>query len=155
MTKRSTPPEAPAEKEPARARIRLTLLPVELNRDEVIARAKVMSGLVAEQRTTKVRLEIHTKAAKSTKEQLEGEIEALASRIGELATAVRNGREDREVEVYDAPDFKNGTMLTLRADTDELVSSRGMTEAERQRSLFVEAGTPAAAAPEAQAETKA
>jgi len=51
---------------------------------------------------------------------------------------VRNGREDREVEVNDEFDFKEGTVFTKRADNDEVVASRGMTEAERQRSLFKE-----------------
>jgi hypothetical protein len=40
------------------------------------------------------------------------------------------------VEVYDEFDFKEGTVFTKRADNDEVVASRGMTEAERQRSLF-------------------
>jgi hypothetical protein len=126
---------------------RTMFLPVELSAPEVLARAKHLSALVAEQREARERLDAHTKAAKSAKEGLEGEIEGLASRIAELATVVRNSREDREVEVYDSPDFVAGTMLTKRNDTGELVGSRGLTEAERQRNLFT--------APEASAEQQA
>lgn len=118
---------------------RTMVLPVALTEPEVLARAKELTGLIQEHREATVRLENLAAAFKSAKATAEEEIADVLSSFRNLSTVIRNGREDREVEVMDTPDYKAGVMLTHRLDTHELVASRGLTEAERQRSLFSDA----------------
>jgi hypothetical protein len=115
---------------------RRMLLPVTLSPDEVAARSKTLTGLIDEERVAQLRLDDFTESAKDTKKRMESDVDTLRWRIRDLATVVRNAREDRDVEVYEDLDFRAGVVLLKRRDTDELVDSRGMTEAERQRSLF-------------------
>jgi hypothetical protein len=52
---------------------------------------------------------------------------------------VRTRSERREVTVFDRMDYKAGAVHTVREDTFEVVSTRGMSEADRQRGLFTDA----------------
>jgi hypothetical protein len=117
-------------------KVKTMLLPVPLQQDEVRARSKMMCSLIADQRIAREELEAHLKNAKSGKEDIEGRMSTLAMRISECARVVQDEREDREIPVYEEIDYKRETVFTKRQDTDEVVSSRGLTEAERQRSLF-------------------
>lgn len=130
MTTTST---TPADRRPKN---RTMLLPVKLDQDAVAVRAKEM-GAVCKARTDKaIELEHYIKASKGAKETLLGELAGLDSHLSLLGSVVRTEREDREVEVLDEIDAKKGVMNTIRLDTNEVVGTRGLTEAERQRSLF-------------------
>ena len=113
------------------------MLPVKLTDDEILARAKELTGVLQEHREAENRIESLTAGFKSAKAHAEAEVEEIAGRVHHIAAVVRNGSEDRSVEVEDIPDFVRGLMLTRRSDTDELVGSRTLTEDERQRTLFV------------------
>ncbi len=56
--------------------------------------------------------------------------------IERLAKMVRERQELRQVEVRELLDGPAKTAKTIRVDTGEVIRTREMTEAERQRSLF-------------------
>jgi len=116
--------------------IRTQRLPVELTPEEVILRSREAVAVVQEHRDQEQRLEDLTAGYKTAKEQLQEEIAASLVKLRALAEVVRNAREDRIVEVYDEIDAKAQKVNTIRADTKAIVGTRGMTDAERQRSLF-------------------
>jgi hypothetical protein len=121
---------------PEKGKVHTMFLPVELKGEEVAARAKQLTALIREKGEAADKLEAHIKAAKGAKESFESDIDDLDSRIRSLSIVVANEREDRHVEVYDELDFAGGIVFTKRSDTQAVVASRGMTEAERQRALF-------------------
>jgi hypothetical protein len=125
-----------ANVKPGRGETRTMLLPVELTHDEVFARGKQLAAVKDEHTTAMDKLDRAAIAWKATKEGVQNEINETEERMRIIARAVRSGREDRDVEVVDEPNYKTGVMATIRLDTGELVASRGLTEAERQRSLF-------------------
>ena len=51
--------------------------------------------------------------------------------------------EERDVEIEAILDFKRGVAEEIRLDTDEVLHTRPLTEAERQTSLLTEDETPA------------
>lgn len=112
------------------------ILPVKLTDPEIMARAKELTGVLQEHREAENRIEALAAGFKSAKAAAEAEVEEIAGRVHYIAAMVRNGSEDRAVEVEDVPDFERGLMMTRRADTAELVGSRTLTEDERQRRLF-------------------
>lgn len=111
-------------------------LPVELTKEEIFARGKELARTKDAHTAASAKLEQAKLAAKSAKEQINSEIKEAEEEMRRLARAIRSGREDRDVEILDKPDFKKGVMNIVRLDTGELVRTRGLTEAERQRSLF-------------------
>jgi hypothetical protein len=119
-----------------RGQIRTMVLPVELTKDEILARGEELAGVKHEHTTAQQELENASEAWKETKKGMEVRIDAHEHRMRRLSTVIRAGREERDVEVFDEFDFKSGTVFTKRADTEKVVASRGMTQPERQRSLF-------------------
>lgn len=89
-------------------------------------------------------------------ETLEGEIERLSDDLkalkGKVAglhldnrrfmRAVREGREWRDVECREVPNFAKLTIETIRADTHEVLESRPMSPKERQGDLFGKSDGP-------------
>lgn len=134
--------KADKAKEPARSNVRTMLLPVTLSAAEVMVRAKELAGTIKELSETQDRLEAHTEAAKTTKRGIEDEIDVLSKQCRMTGRVVSSGREDRDVEVYDELDYGKASVYTKRADTEEIVGTRGMTEHERQRSLWPKDKTP-------------
>jgi hypothetical protein len=122
------------KQEKEKGETRTIRLPVELTTVELVARAKSISRTIEEKRTLSDRLDEHVETSKAHTKSLESQIEALDGVIADIARCVRTGREDRDVQVFD--EFEGDVVLTKRVDTNEVVSSRGMTEAERQRDLF-------------------
>lgn len=116
--------------------VRTMLLPVKLTEAEVRAKAKELTRLIAQHRNSEIRLEDLAAGYKSAKAHAEAESDDLLSQVRSCSTVVSTESEMREVEVFDVLDFDTATVLTKRGDTEEVVASRGMTEAERQRSLF-------------------
>lgn len=119
-----------------RGETRTMKLPVELTHDELFARGKQLAGVKDEHTTAMDKLDRATTAWKATKEGVQNEINETEERMRIIARGIRSGREERDVAVVDEPNYKLGTMATIRLDTGELVATRGLSEAERQRSLF-------------------
>ena len=136
-----------------RGELRTMPLPVKLTEEELRARSKRLSAEVKECEREEQVLEDTIEAAKEARKAQENKIAALRAVLRATAEVVQSGRETRDVEVRDEMDWKASTVLTRRTDTDELVASRGMSEAERQRCLFTtaaDAGLEAIRAHEAQ-----
>ncbi len=74
--------------------------------------------------------EREAKAAAATRS---AELKELRSSLDEAGRASREGWEYREVEVRERPKPANRTVEVVRMDTDEVVRSRPMTEAEWKR----------------------
>lgn len=123
-------------------------LPVKL--DEVTERIRAKELAAAEKRLCDAEEELteFVKASKVEKATIEGRISVERSEVRRLGKIVRDGREDAEVGVYESADYERGVMVLRRADTNEELEMRAMTEAERQRSLFTvaDAGAPETAA---------
>lgn len=103
-------------------------LQCDLTDDEVLERS---NALVAALHKIAILEEQRKREASQTK----SEIERTKAEADELARAVRNRSEEREVECWKSVDYHQGTVTTYRYDTGERVSMRHMTAAERQRPL--------------------
>ncbi len=64
---------------------------------------------------------------------------ALESERSNLATIVRRNEEYRDVVVDEVYDYVRGSVAQVRTDTSEQISSRDMTDSERQTPLPLEA----------------
>ncbi len=111
-------------------------LPVLLTHDELFARGQELARVKDQHTKAADELETATIGWKTAKESFANRISEAEDRMRGLARVIQSQRELRDVEVTDEPDYKLGVMNTVRLDTGELVSSRGLSEAERQRSLF-------------------
>jgi hypothetical protein len=112
------------------------LLPVQLTDEEWDARADEMAAtekklLIAEGRELEF-----AEHAKYEKKKLESVTADLRSKLSCQATVVREKQEKREVEVVERKDFEGSAVRLIRIDTGEVVRTRAMTEADRQRALF-------------------
>jgi hypothetical protein len=123
---------------------RMLSLPVDLDEKAVMVRAREMANVSKGRNDKAIELDAYTKASKAAKDTLTGELAALDAHLSLLGTVVRTAQEYRDVEVLDEIDAKKGVMNTIRLDTNTLVGTRGLTEVERQRSLFTEQGKAAA-----------
>jgi hypothetical protein len=72
--------------------------------------------------------------AQATKEW-QSKIDTAELELERLGEAVRTGRIEESVLVYDEPDERRLEVVTKRADNDKVVDRRAMTAAERQGSL--------------------
>ena len=70
----------------------------------------------------------------------QGKIDAAELELERLGEAVRTGRIEESVMVYDESDERRLEVVTKRADNDKVVDRRPMTAAERQGSLPGTAG---------------
>lgn len=105
--------------------IKTQSLPVKLTREERELRASQLTETIAKHDQT----DGERKAAATS---YKAKIDGLNEEIRKLAGAVRSGLEHRDVEVEERPtsDF----MINIyRTDTTELVDTRSMTDAERDR----------------------
>lgn len=73
--------------------------------------------------------------AKSAAETFKGQIEERQADVLRLRSAIRSGREHREVQCTWERDDEKLTMALRRLDTSEVVESRPMTAEERQEKL--------------------
>lgn len=120
------------------AEIRTMQLPVKLNELEVSLKAQELATAEQVLGDAERTLDSFVEAAKGTKKQYETEIGDARARVGALARTVRDRAEERAVPIMEEPDYEKGAVNTYRTDTHEIVSTRGMTPEERQRSLFEE-----------------
>ncbi len=89
------------------------------------------------------------------KSKFKARIETAELEVSKLGAIVRAGEEFREVAVEDVSDFERSVISTMRLDTGEVVSTRGMTAHERQQHLFDEGEKEPAAKKPAKAADKA
>lgn len=118
------------------AEVRTMSLPVKLSVPELSLRSQEMASAEAILTDAEVRLESFIEAAKGTKKTIETEISDARFEVARLARVVRDRQENREVPIMEEPDYEAGAVNTYRTDNNEIVATRGMTQEERQRSLF-------------------
>lgn len=118
------------------AEVRTMSLPVKLTPAELSLRSQEMASAEAILTDAEVRLESFIEAAKGTKKTIETEISDARFEVARLARVVRDRSENREVPIMEEPDYEAGAVNTYRTDNNEIVATRGMTQEERQRSLF-------------------
>lgn len=103
-------------------------LPVALTDVELRERGDRLASIFDE----KVVVEFGKKAASDAAKD---RISALDEEAGTIVREIRQKTQSREVEVEDVEDFEALMVKTVRKDTRETVSHRGMTPEERQRAL--------------------
>lgn len=118
------------------AEVRTMHLPVKLTPVELSLRASELATAEQVMGDAEDRLDAFVEAAKGTKKQIETEIQEARSEVRRLARVVRDRSEDRAVPIMEEPDYEAGAVNVYRTDTHDIVSTRGMTPEERQRSLF-------------------
>lgn len=118
------------------AKVRTMPLPVKLTEGELSLRAQELASAESVLGDAERRLASFVEAAKGTKKGIETEIGEARFEVGRLARVVRERKESREVPIVEESDFEAGAVNTIRTDNNEIVATRGMTQEERQRSLF-------------------
>ena len=106
-------------------------LPVVLTTEEIAIRAKELSE-------TLERRDVAEAEAKFTARSYKQAVEELNTKITSLYRMVNSGKEDREVDVIDKPNYERGLMETFRLDTGDIVKYRQLKESEKTKSLFEE-----------------
>lgn len=104
-------------------------LPVKLDDDELLERGK---QLVENMR--KVGVAEEEREAENKKRK--GDIAFLEGITARLATSIRTGEEDRDVECEIRKNFSTSSVTIVRIDTGEVVDTRVMDAAERQEELY-------------------
>ena len=107
----------------------LKTLPVKLNRDELILKAKELSALY-------VKIQEAEEAKKSAASAHADEIKKMNSELNQLVRIVNTGHEYRQVECSERKNFSIAIIETYRDDLGTMVETRPMTESERQAELF-------------------
>lgn len=108
-------------------------LRVELAVPELLEYADKLAHAVAD----KQRIE---NAKASANSQFKSQIDEIAGRVGYLQQVVANKAEYRDVECEECYRYESGEVRIYRCDTMELVSSRLMTEDEKQAELDLRQG---------------
>lgn len=125
-------------------------LPVKLTVPELVERGYML----ADEQTKKRSIE---SAKKSANEDFKAKLETAEEEIARLTRIVHQKAEERPVKCREKRDYKRSVIEVIRLDTGEIVDSRVMTEAERQREIaeidepeddVEELDAPAAAAPQ-------
>ena len=115
---------------------RTKLLRCELTKDERLTYGEELAQ-VRQDIVTEEGLQVSMKA------QLKSRLVALEAKSLELSTKVARGEELRDVEVKPQLDFKAGEYCEIRTDTGEEISSRPVTDEERQENLEFDRKPPA------------
>lgn len=103
-------------------------LPVELKPAELQQYGRDLGASLADLQ----RLDTQLEEAKGANKASRKPVEAKRDR---LAEALRSGKEYRDVRFQSIYDYVGNTAKVVRLDTDETVSERPLTEAERQREI--------------------
>lgn len=80
-------------------------------------------------------IEMTESAQTQSKKQMKEDLDALLSKQRVLAKTIRQREEDRDVDVEIVFDYDLLQVREVRTDTGEMLASRTMTDAERQREL--------------------
>ncbi len=106
-------------------------LSCELTSDELKDRARDLAEAVK----SVIRSE---NAKKSALQSYNAEIQMAEAKRDRLSNVVGSGAEYREVIVERIHDYKKNVVLEVRTDTGETISSREMTDKEKQLEIFDE-----------------
>lgn len=126
-------PAVDAEADPAQGRPEVLgkeqrELPVKLSDAEVAAKARELSEVIEE-------IEEEEKDQAEQKAAMKARMGELEAKQRALARVVRRGTEDRMVDVWTVADYESGNARAVRQDTGEVLSSRVLSNAERQLPL--------------------
>ncbi len=111
-------------------------LPVRLTEEEIIARGAEMADAEAKLDAAERGLDEQIESARAGRKIAEERIAEARREVRRLGKIVREGREDRLVDVTEQLDVAASAVHTVRLDTGEIVRTRSMNEADRQRSMF-------------------
>jgi hypothetical protein len=103
-------------------------LPVELNDEEVMAKAKELAKLQQDKQAQE-------EQAKSAAATFKDRIASAVARISILSRDISNGYEYREVDCQWRYDWKAGRKSLIRLDTTAIVRTEEITASERQGHL--------------------
>jgi len=104
-------------------------LPVKLSDDELLERGKQLVESMRKTAVAEAEREADNKKRK-------GDIALMEEVTSRLASIIRDGQEDREVECELRKDFEHSSVTTVRTDTGEIVDTRVMDNEERQEQMF-------------------
>lgn len=107
-------------------------LPVQLSKDELLARGTSLVRLRDEERKHGLEFE----QAKHKHKEAQGRIDEERER---LEQAIRDHREPRPVKVQSWARYDQGRMESIRTDTGELIDERALLAAEMQEELELDA----------------
>lgn len=111
-------------------------MPCQLTEDEKAIRSSELAAATRDFFDARERMDAAKQEFKATRETLQDVIDAAMSNTRKLGNIVRTGHEERAVKCDDIVASKRGMVDRVRRDTGEVVGTRAMTEAERQRALF-------------------
>lgn len=103
-------------------------LPVKLSKDELAARSKELAEIVRKQEQLE-------EDKKQQAAELKAEIDRSKARARTLSSAIRTGEEYQDVACMWVADSMRMRMNLVREDNGGIVTSREMTDKERQTEL--------------------
>ena len=106
------------------------MLPCVLTADEAASRAQELATLVR-------KIEEEESAAKAAAAAARDSLKEMDSDLRRLARVVREGREDRQVEVRASRNLTTGTFEVVRLDTGVVIRTRPLTPEELQIPLHL------------------
>ncbi len=113
--------------------VQTKILLVKLTQEEMSAKAQ---ELATEVKTVD---ELREKK-KQQSGDVAAQIKEHEARVKRLSDHIATGKEEREVEIEERPNYDDKTIETVRRDTGEVITRRVMTQEERQvRFMFREA----------------
>lgn len=104
------------------------LLPVRLTPDELLDRGSSLAAVIQD-------IDSEERRQTDQKAQMKARLAELDARRTQLAVVIGRKEEDRYVEVQIFNHYDRGVVDVVRVDTGETVSSRRMTDEERQQRL--------------------
>lgn len=103
-------------------------LPVKLTREELADAGVKLAGLLRDQGA----LDRHLKEVKA---EMKSQEDVLQGKVDVAAMVIRNGEELRKVEVEIRADFQRGMVTVVRIDTGATVTTRKLSDDERQKKM--------------------
>jgi hypothetical protein len=105
-----------------------------LSQEERLLRGEELAGLLLT--THKLELE-----KKTFCDEIKQRLNSAEERAQDVGRQLREGKEWRDVECKEVPDYEAGEVLTVRSDTNEVIRSRRMRPEERQQTMHYPDGT--------------
>lgn len=105
-----------------------------LSLDEKLVRGEELAQLLL----TTHKLELEKKTFNDDIKKQLGDAEERSQDIGRQ---LREGKEWRDIECKEVPDYEAGEILTVRSDTNDVIRSRRMRPEERQQTMHYPDGT--------------
>ena len=111
------------------------VLPVALTPEEFETKSKALADICKEINLAKDRAKTEAKMAKEA-------IDELESQRFQLATMVQDKMEERAVECYDAYNYNERMVESIRKDTGEVIGTRAMQLTEYQAEMDLHGTVP-------------